>query len=224
MDKKDVGARIRALRNFLKLTQQQFADKVSVSRSMLSQIESGASMPTVETLLNIHEVFDVDPNFWFSNDAVMLTNDVSKTGKSDVLVDNSRPLDYWNEKNFYLKHQFEKRVYLDLLKNHPDLGTLYSQINDLGAFRFVIENLFHYYFNSIDMKLHSSERFLKDNQFDYESYKQSIIEELSKWEPIREIIGDLKAAIDSFYQQFKQFDSENVIAGSLGQDVTDSKS
>ena len=54
-----VGENIRRLRLSAKLTQQELADKLNVTRSTVTQWERGWSMPRMSKLRSISEVFDV---------------------------------------------------------------------------------------------------------------------------------------------------------------------
>jgi len=218
MEEKDLGLRIKKLRESQKMTQQEFSEKIEISRSMLSQIEAGKSSPTFNTLLNIMRAFKGDANYFFDEDVdlqnVNLTN-IPIEG-TEPRQGNDRPKDYWEEGNFYLKHHIEKKLLLDLIDNHPEWRNLYFNLNELGMFRYVIENIFHYYFNDIELQRHSSEKFLKDNKMDYDSYKENFIEALKQWQPLESSLNNIVEAIKKFYSDFKQYDTQNVIDGATG--------
>ncbi|WP_462421106.1 helix-turn-helix domain-containing protein [Salinicoccus sp. Marseille-QA3877] len=50
---------LRMKRKRLKLTQQEAADKIGISRSYLSDIENGKSLPSGKTLFAINEVIPI---------------------------------------------------------------------------------------------------------------------------------------------------------------------
>ena len=54
-----IGLRIRELRNKKGLSQIEFANKIGVKQSPLSQMESGKILPSIETLSNIIRIFNI---------------------------------------------------------------------------------------------------------------------------------------------------------------------
>ena len=59
MDIKDIGENLRKLRRINRLSQQELADKVGISRLAYSQIERGEVEAKVSTLTNLAKVLDV---------------------------------------------------------------------------------------------------------------------------------------------------------------------
>lgn len=57
----DIGARIRALRQALKLTQAEVAERAGIDASFYGQIERGANIPSLRTLFAIAEVLGAEP-------------------------------------------------------------------------------------------------------------------------------------------------------------------
>lgn len=51
--------RLREIRNYLELTQQQVADAIGVTRSTYAYYETGKTQPSIKTLLAIARTFDV---------------------------------------------------------------------------------------------------------------------------------------------------------------------
>ncbi|MEW4154278.1 helix-turn-helix transcriptional regulator [Bacillus thuringiensis] len=45
-----IGKRVKEIRSKLKMTQQEFADSISVSKSLISLIELGIKKPSIETI------------------------------------------------------------------------------------------------------------------------------------------------------------------------------
>lgn len=84
-----IGKKIRELRLSAGLTQKQLAGDI-ISRNMLSMIESGTALPSIETLLHISEMLSVSPGFFFADE-----NDLKLLGKEQAtasaysLIDNS---------------------------------------------------------------------------------------------------------------------------------------
>lgn len=55
--------RIRELRKNLGLTQSEFAEKIGVDSKMISYYENGKSLPSVDALVKIAELFDVSIDY-----------------------------------------------------------------------------------------------------------------------------------------------------------------
>ena len=58
-----IGDIISQHRNKKKLTQSQLADKTTLSRSYISDIEAGRYAPSVKSLVSIANVLNIDLNF-----------------------------------------------------------------------------------------------------------------------------------------------------------------
>lgn len=58
---RDVGARIRTLRQALKLTQAEVAERCGIDPSFYGQIERGANVPSLRTLFAVAAVLQVEP-------------------------------------------------------------------------------------------------------------------------------------------------------------------
>lgn len=58
-----LGEAIKSVRIFLELTQEQVANKASISQGFYSGIESGVSTPSIESLQKIADALEV-PMFW----------------------------------------------------------------------------------------------------------------------------------------------------------------
>ncbi len=65
--KTKLGALLRAIRNSRHLTIKEVASKAGVSTSLLSQIERNRISPSLDTLLQILEVYGVPPNKFFKD-------------------------------------------------------------------------------------------------------------------------------------------------------------
>lgn len=60
-----LGKRIKQIRKSLKLTQQAFCNKIDLEISNLSKIERGKSEPSLQTILKIIQVLNIEPNELF---------------------------------------------------------------------------------------------------------------------------------------------------------------
>ena len=63
-----IGSKIKNLRKSRKITQQEFADKIGVSRSTLSCYEIGQRTPSLKTLQQIADMFVVGLDYFGISD------------------------------------------------------------------------------------------------------------------------------------------------------------
>ncbi len=62
---RDIGRNIRDLREQQKLTQEELADKLFVTRQTVSNYEHGKTRPDVDMIMKIADVLNVDANAVF---------------------------------------------------------------------------------------------------------------------------------------------------------------
>jgi transcriptional regulator with XRE-family HTH domain len=65
----DLAAKITHIRKTNRLTQNEFADKLFVTRQAVSRWENGETTPTIDTLKTIAELFKVDANAFFGTES-----------------------------------------------------------------------------------------------------------------------------------------------------------
>lgn len=65
---KNISKNIRHLRKLNKLTQEQFADEVAITRSRVSSYEEGRSEPSIETLIMFSKYFNLPIDVLVKND------------------------------------------------------------------------------------------------------------------------------------------------------------
>ncbi len=84
--KKIVGKKLKAIRLKNDMTIQELADKSTVSSNMISRIERGLTIPSVEILMKLSVVFDKSINYFVEE--VKTTNEVvfSSPGTRDKTV------------------------------------------------------------------------------------------------------------------------------------------
>jgi len=84
--KKLIGLKVKEIREKHNYTQEYFAETININTSSLSNIETGKSYPSMQTLLNIIEKFDVKPqeifDFAYLNDDINLENEMIQIIKS----------------------------------------------------------------------------------------------------------------------------------------------
>lgn len=78
-------AKLAAVRKEMGLSQEMAADKVHISRSHYSQIESGDKTPSLDVALRIKQVFD------YSDDDIFLNISAPKQGNENVSQQHSNP-------------------------------------------------------------------------------------------------------------------------------------
>ena len=61
-DQKRIGKRVRAVRQNASLSQEEFGERIDLSKNHISDIERGISLPTVKCLLSIYTNFKVSPD------------------------------------------------------------------------------------------------------------------------------------------------------------------
>ena len=55
----DLGKKIKSIRKSLKLTQEEFAEKIEINAKHLSRLEIGTHKPSLETIKKISKIFNV---------------------------------------------------------------------------------------------------------------------------------------------------------------------
>ena len=99
-----IGLRIKELRNVKKLNQLDFADKIGIKQSPLSQMESGKILPSIETLSKIIRVFNISYSWLIDGEGDMFLEE-TKSAKN-VIKKN----DNINDNNFDNKPKVQKML------------------------------------------------------------------------------------------------------------------
>ena len=107
----DYSLIFKDLRRKEKLTQNDFANKLNVSRSAIAQIESANNNPSRDLILKIVEMFDVPEDLKNEiNESINVPKAVTKESKNAVdLLQNNR-------KSIYSQHNLHE-TYFELIKN-----------------------------------------------------------------------------------------------------------
>jgi transcriptional regulator with XRE-family HTH domain len=61
----EIGRKVKNLRLEKGLSQEKLAEHINMSREHISCIERGKHMPTIETLYNLADFFEVDIKYFF---------------------------------------------------------------------------------------------------------------------------------------------------------------
>lgn len=65
---KNLGSRLKTLRQKKQLTQAELADILSVTKSMISAYENNIRMPSYDILIHLSQLFDVSTDFLLCNE------------------------------------------------------------------------------------------------------------------------------------------------------------
>ncbi len=74
-----IGKKIKEIRAKSKLTQEIFSEMIGLEPSSLSNIETGKSFPSMQTLLNVMNKFNVRPEEFFDYDYFRKENDLENS-------------------------------------------------------------------------------------------------------------------------------------------------
>lgn len=107
IDKEKIGAQLKELRTSRGWRQVEVADKVGLSRSQISNIESGKRALTLSTLKRFCEVFNIDISYFGIetdnyNEAVDLTSRLEAIFKSEYIDEAKKDEIYRDIMRIYL--------------------------------------------------------------------------------------------------------------------------
>jgi Predicted transcriptional regulators len=88
-----IGSKVRKFRNIKNLSQSMLAEKVDVSQSIISSLESDKSLPNSIMLNRIAKALDVDINDLLVDDSIVQNNSDKAIGNihSQVTINNHFP-------------------------------------------------------------------------------------------------------------------------------------
>lgn len=221
-------------KNFRKansLTQLELSSKLGVSRSLIADIERGKATISKKLMSKFIQNFDIEAAIFDNEDHGK--NDMSKQGveaggrqgvsKTEGINPDLKqressvfPNDYWSDDNFYLRSNFQKKLFIDILRNYQNINELTSYLSTLQNFEYIIDNLNDSYFNKIQFQFHSTTNYLENGKFKYDEFRADYIKEVEKLESIRPALAKLCQAIEAFYTEIKDFDTENIVTGYFG--------
>lgn len=85
MNELKIGNRIRQVRESRKLSMQEFADRIGLSRSMVSYYESNKKKPSIKSIEKIASVLDVTTDFLIGKTDSFDGDDVTDKNVKDFL-------------------------------------------------------------------------------------------------------------------------------------------
>lgn len=92
MDKYDFGLRLKALRKKYKMTQEQVANRVEVTKSAISSYETNVAYPSADTLIKLVALFNTTSDYILGLDkreVIVLTDMTQKQIKAMKLIINT---------------------------------------------------------------------------------------------------------------------------------------
>ena len=98
-----IGAKLKILRKSRKMTQQDFADKIGVSRSTLSCYEIDSRTPPVKILQHVADTFGVSLDYFGVN-----------TAKNEAIELLARAKDVFE--NDDVSHETKEQLYQEFMK------------------------------------------------------------------------------------------------------------
>lgn len=117
MDKSGIGARIKALRTSLNLSQNYVAQEIGVSQTTINYWERGERTPTADKIPLLALFFCVSPEFLLGitdnpnrNNSNMLAASVDYLGDADVIACIEKISPYLNQLNNNGLNEAEKRI------------------------------------------------------------------------------------------------------------------
>lgn len=75
LDDREIGEKIRNVREVCNLTQTQFANRLHMAQQTLSRYENGKSTVPNEILAGIAQEFDISLNYFFGVEAIEFSDD-----------------------------------------------------------------------------------------------------------------------------------------------------
>jgi len=92
--KMDIGERLKKVREFLGLTQEEFAQKLDTTQAVISNYERGARVPTVDFLNRLTKTFQLDINWLLTGEGEMFRE---KTKAAEAEKADYCPVAYYRE-------------------------------------------------------------------------------------------------------------------------------
>lgn len=111
------GEKFREIRKALNLKQGEFADLLEYKRNTVSMIENGKNKPTVDFLIQLFKVFNINPNWFFNADGKMFLTNANASGSKTAQANGETSLAYQYEVALWLKNWsdlIEKRCAAEL--------------------------------------------------------------------------------------------------------------
>ena len=213
---------LKNLRHYLKLTMEQFADKIYVQRQTVSSWESGTGNPTLDSVTNICRAFDV------SADAMIFGNVLDDLAEKKNQKSNNKPIEDKNQKQTkeYLAIQVDEEMLDDIWGlTYIDISEILMIAVGLKKWGYIITDLYEQgftvilkseksviqlrrdIFNIMEHLIHYDNEFLVGKQEEYSSKLEAAKSEIIS-DAFTEILG---SSPDSF--RYYCVDDRGIIRG-----------
>ena len=108
----DLSEIIKSIRTENNLTQEKFANSIGISRSSLTQIETGKANPTVEIISNIIKTYNVDPATFFLTRKVV-PKQVPNENLNNNIENLNNNKNKWKDDNVKQSNNDDNKTYLN---------------------------------------------------------------------------------------------------------------
>lgn len=115
-----MNIRIKTVRTDAKMTQQEFSERLDLSRNFIAQMEMGSKLPSDRTIKDICRIFSVNEE-WLRNGTGEMY--IPKTKNEEIQ-------EFANEVMCEMDETFRKRLVLALSKMTPEQWELLEEIID----------------------------------------------------------------------------------------------
>ena len=135
-----IGSRIKEQRLGLKLTQEELAKRIGVTKGAIANYENGVSSPKLDLMYKLFTALNCDANYLFQDEMEDL-QDVALNATERVMIHNYRELDTHGKEmvDFTLQKEWERCVDETeepyLLAAHEDEAPADEKIADLQRFK-----------------------------------------------------------------------------------------
>ena len=99
-----LGKRIKEAREFLKIGQKEFAEKIGIIYQTLSKYERNEIKPTTEILTKLAEIHGININWLLTGNGDMFIREEKKSNtKADEIIEAYKKLPEEKQKYYYFK-------------------------------------------------------------------------------------------------------------------------
>ena len=112
-----LGRRLKELRKKTKMTQQELGDKISVTKVSICCYEKGTRVPSLETLIDISNLFDVSLDYLVGNDRYIVSEQSSGYGMRVSNADILLLKELKKNNDLYAKLSNDPKRMIELIRN-----------------------------------------------------------------------------------------------------------
>jgi transcriptional regulator with XRE-family HTH domain len=129
---KFIGSRIKELRLFLKMTQEEFAAVLGVDRSHISKVENEIDRPSKQLIILICEMFCINKEWLMGNDNVDIRSNVEEYLQTKMNI--------LGKEQFFISIEKIKKsidatnLNCDSITSDPEITNIINYIKEIGIF------------------------------------------------------------------------------------------